>query len=60
MLATNVAEPERDHAATLLRCARELLHVLQQASGRVGRAQGLQAAAFLPTDVKPQRHAGWA
>lgn len=35
MLATNVAEAQRDHAATLLRCARELLHVLPQASGAV-------------------------
>lgn len=32
MLSTNVAEADAQHAATLLRCARELLHVLGQAS----------------------------
>ena len=34
MLATNVAEPDANHAATLLACARDLLHVLAQARAR--------------------------
>ena len=36
MLSTNVAEVDVQHAATLLRCARELLHVVGQASGVAG------------------------
>lgn len=39
-LSTNVAETDAQHAATLLRCARELLHVIGQAS-RVNQLVGV-------------------
>ncbi len=38
MLATNVAEPQAQHATMLLACARDLLQQLEQARGRCGRA----------------------
>ena len=51
MLSTNVAEADAQHAATLLRCARELLHVVGQASGvacgeRRGGGQGRSSAGM--------------
>lgn len=45
MLSTNVAEPDPQHATTLLACARELLEQLEQASGaECGSACSLQLA----------------
>ncbi|PRW20206.1 Adenylate cyclase [Chlorella sorokiniana] len=44
VLSTNVAEADAQHAATLLRCARELLHVVGQVRLPCGQPLGLTMA----------------
>lgn len=59
MLATNVAEPDPNHAATLLACARELLEALQQVPGRSALPLAVGPGLGVATRGVPARTDSW-